>query len=445
MSYSGVKKAYRSYFKKKYGPPSSSSSRRGMANFASGTAGLIAGGPIAGQVAIIGSNALMDYVEAEEVSSTKMSRSSGFYKGSIKRAKHAKKTVEQLALQKGFHVVNDTYGRVADGQGVYLMHSTWSATHMTTAIVGALTRKLFAKAGIQINERSEELPLASLVSALGFRIEFTHQNAVNAAGNTTNYDTVEDDTLQSVINNLAGPIGYFANYLSNTGGVLSEPYRMSLYSLDGALWRLAATLNLQNEYLNIFISSELNFQNRTNGDLAAAGDANIERVDNQPLIGKMYEFGNSDPRLRQNSSVTDPLNTSGLNGIKLIRAVDLTGGIIGSTFQHRPSPKIWANCKGTSQFILDPGNLKKTFVSWKASGLLVNILKKLKTTTVGGGGVSGAPGKCQIVMLEEKLRTAGTNLVTVQYEHVHKVGCWFTTKQGGSLHSNYNELAYNLV
>jgi len=391
--------------------------------------GAVVGGYAAGEV--------VDYIDSTPLP-TKMSKSSGFYKGSIGKARHFKATSEIVALQKGFHSVFDTYGRVTDPQAVYIIHGTWKALAIAEVICGSLIRKLFQKAGVQINERTEELPLVSISVATGFRLEFTHQNAVNAAGTTVTYDTVDDDTLQTVINNFTGLSAFFINYLNNVT-VASEPFRLSLYSSDSATWRIASTLNLANEQMNLFLSSELNMQNRTQGDTAAAGDLTIERTDNQPLICKMYEFNHSDPRLRQNGANTDELNTGGQAGIKLIRATTLP-----ATFQHRPSPKIWANCKGTSQFILDPGNLKKTFVSWKSSGLLINVLKKLKCYVTNLFGVSGAPGKCQVVMFEEKLRTAGTNPVTIQYEHVHKAGCWFVTKSGGSLHSSYAESVANL-
>lgn len=391
--------------------------------------GAVAGAVISGDI--------VDYQDSTPFP-TKMSKSSGFYKGSIGRAKYVKKTSEIVALQKGFHTTFDTYGRVTDPQAVYLIHSTWKALAIAEVICGSLIRKLFQKAGVQINERTEELPLASISVATGFRLEFTHQNAVNAAGTTVTYDTVDDDTLQSVINLFTGFSAFMINYLNNVT-VASEPYRLSLYSLDGAVWRIASTLNLANEHMNLFISSELNMQNRTQGDAAAAGDLNTDRTDNQPLICKMYEFNNSDPRLRQNGANTDELNTSGTGGIKLIRATSLP-----TTLQNRPSPKIWANCKGATQFILDPGNLKKTFISWKTSGLLINVLKKLKCYVTNLFGVSGVPGKCQVIMFEEKLRTAGTNPVTIQYEHIHKAGCWFTTKTGGSLHSSYSEVVANL-
>lgn len=410
--------------------------KRYLARASGATLGFIAGnvpGAVYGQHY---AGRAIDYVEPDEiVLPTKMSRSSGFYKGSAPRARYVKKTLENVALQKGFHGVFDTYGRIVDPQAAYIMHSTWSASHFGQIIIGAMYRKLFQKAGIQINERIEELPLASISSAVGFRLEFTVQNAVNSAGATYTYDTVEDDTLQSVIGAFAGVVTFFNNYFNNiTAAVASEPYRLSLYSLDGAVWRLASTLNLQNEFIDLFVSSELNMQNRTSGDLAAAGDAAVERVDNQPLMCKIYEFSHADPRLRQNNAATDALNTAGVNGIKLIRGIELP-----LTFQHRPSPKIWLNCKGSSQFILDPGNLKKTFIQWKIKGMFINVLKKLKCYTTAANGLSGGIGKCQIVMFEEKLRTSGSNNLTIQYEQVMKVGCWMTTKAGGALHSFLSE------
>lgn len=409
-----------------------------MAELEAESVGFVVGGTNGAMAARYATDALIDAVDPETLTSTKMSKSSGFYKGSIGKAKYVKKTVENVALQKGFHTTFDTYGRVTDPQAVYIMHGTWKAVAMTEAICGALIRKLFQKAGIQINERTEELPLQSINNALGFRLEFTHQNAVNAAGTTLTYDTVDDDTLQSVITNFTGMSTFFSNYLNNTV-VASEPYRLALYSLDGVLWRMASTLNLANEHMSLFLSSELTMQNRTSGDTAVAGDLNVDRVDNQPLICKMYEFNNADPRLRQNGANTDELNTNGTAGLKLVRSTTLP-----TSLQSRPSPRIWANCKGSTQFIMDPGNVKKTYVSWKTAGLMINALKKLKCYTVAAGGVSGALGKCQVICFEEKLRTVGTNVVTIQYEHVHKAGCWFTTKGGGSLHSAYAEAVSNL-
>lgn len=355
--------------------------------------------------------------------------STGSYAGKFKKARYSKKPkVETLCLKKGYHLTNETYGRIDDPDCVYILHNTSPAALLARAITGHLYRKLFKRAGINIDSKDAELPLFSTLNSDGFKIEYVVMSPFDSTVAATSYITVNDDSLKKCITNgpmLAGILNYIQRTTDN------EPHQLNLYSSDrNALdtnWRLASSLNLQNEIITLYSSSALTVQNRTAAQTAGAGDLSSDRVDNQPLMGYMYHFKNSDPRLKFTNETGGGIaavnlflgyvNTVGLN---LVRAGEMQGDL-----SEPPVPKYFANCDKSSKIRLEPGTMKKSYISHKFHGRMTNVLKKIRCTAynAGLGKWVGVQGRAQMIALEETLRTDSANKITVQYEVEFKVGC----------------------
>jgi hypothetical protein len=72
--------------------------------------------------------------------------------------------------------------------------------------------------------------------------------------------------------------------------------------------------------------------------------------------------------------------------------------------------------------------MKNGYIAVKYVGKMTNLLKKLRAERIQDGRVTGMKGKTQMYCLEEVIRTAASNPITIQYECEMKIGCW--TKSG---------------
>lgn len=380
-----------------------------------------------------------------------LSPSTGFYKGKFKKTRKTKSPkVETKCLKKGYHVTLEVHGKVEDQHCAYLGHSTWNSAGMANVIAGALVRKLFKKAGIQMDQSDQEVIGKTMFNAKGWALEYIVYNPANGQTSTyPQYDTQDNDTLDGIINDItkfAVLKGHITNFLNNAVGFedeKQEPYQLNLYRWDADTdiqtyhnTRPAATINLVNEYIELYSSSTMKIQNRTAGDLAGQNDRyQLDRIDNQPLKGYRYEFY-GEPRLKyprvNNTTGYDQINYMDENGVTLWRASALP-----SAYIEPPVPAFWANNNKSSRIVLQPGDIKKGYIAVKYKGKLVNVLKKLRCERNTAGRITGSRGKSEIFAFEEKIRTPGTNPITLQYESELKIGCFTKTGANSPFQTSY--------
>jgi hypothetical protein len=235
----------------------------------------------------------------------------------------------------------------------------------------------------------------------------------------------------------------FANvrdYLNNTG-TNTMPHRLALYASDRNVadtnWRLVALMNLENVKMTITSNSVLTLQNRTAGETAAAGDLSADRVDNQPMQGKIYNFKHADPRFRANTlggtgllqPDTNFLSRMANTGLDIIRSAQINVAPANIDFQEPPPAHCWNNIEGVVNVKLQPGSMKKTMIGHVYSGYLPSLMNKLRVAQTSGLFFSGAPGRSQVVALEEVLRTASTNNLFLNYEREMNLGAYCVEKK----------------
>lgn len=366
------------------------------------------------------------------------SKASGFYRGKVPYGKKPKDTLETIALKSGYHATRETYGKVSDSNSAYILHSTFNADQFVTAYLGAAVRKVLMRAGVPILSANESIPIGGQANHVGYRFEIVKVNAVNLTPTLAFYETVAGDSFESIVANWATGKTVVKDWIINT--VLAEPWSLCVYAIDGAVYRLLGRLQLQNEIITYFASSNIKFQNRTKGDLAPAMDDEADRVDNQPLKGAVYKFAHGEPRLRHNSAIHNNFNTSALGGVKLLRSAEM-----GLNYNNLPEAKMFANCTAKGNFVINPGEIKRSYIHYKITGSAANVMKKLRIIGEGGAGNTGTIGRSELVGFEEMLRTAGVNPVVVQYEVQHKTGVFLKTKGIPPIQSSVSvPVPYNL-
>jgi len=410
--------------------------------------GLFAGGALAGR-AYDATHQGEGFQSLTGLSQTKQNMTTGGWAGKFNTPRKIKANLETMYLKKGFMIGNEIYGTCSDPFAVYVHHSTYDATLMANAFAGALIRKLFLKAGLPITDRNGLIPATSLLDATGFRLEFYQQQSATGALAGSTFDTGAASTLQTIIDAWVG-----ANSLASSvetylkSGSSFSPYSISLYANDVGVTttshRLLAKILLQNEVVDFNITSKITMQNRTKAD--GALDFATDRIDNQPLIGTCYKFKN-EPRLKNVDTNSQQIFLQGTTptGLKLFGAATFTtpAGQVDH-WENRPNAKIFSNCHKAASTILQPGQMKSSYLSFNLNGKLNNLFPKLRLEASSTTQVTGIKCLSEMFVFEEKMRTGVINWVSVHYERKINVGCYLTTKkQDYVIDPKFNSLTLN--
>lgn len=373
------------------------------------------------------------------------------YAGKLNKRKYGKDQF-QKALQIGSVVNLEQFGTVKDPHCVYIGHSTFQQDSISYAIRFALIRKVFQKAGIRVINRFEELALFAPGNSDGFKLEYVYGDSLTGGYANVNYTTVDNQTLSIVVNSFTAFTTQFNEFMDSNDG--KQPFSLNLYVSDRDVaatnWRLIGNLQISDEEMHVQISSVIKVQNRTAGDLAGVGDLNIERTDCQPVVCKAFHFTNADPRTRalQNGLGTLENNYSVLNGtprndVRLLRGGSEFG--VGVAFQNTPPKSIFNNCDIVSTSILQPGAMKQSSISYGFKGRGLNFFKKLQFNLLTSQIIANAFGRYELLVFEEKMRTVGTNPVSIHYERKYSIGCYSVTKKGGSIVPTFASAQLDLV
>lgn len=379
---------------------------------------------------------------ARQGSSKWSGASTGVYGGKFKKPHKVKNSIFTQSLISGYKMDAEDYGRVEDPDSVYIGHSTKHIVNMTTAIVGAALRKLFVKAGYPIGDRFDELSLFSWNDSDGFRIEYVVKNGLDSGeALLVTVPIVGDQSFQTLMGATgAGTMGAIAQHMQDYIKLANAfiPHKLILYMSDRNTletnWRMASCLNLGYERLFLASKSTLTVQNRTAGANAAVGDKSDQRVDNQPLEGTLFEFSQASPKLKfmaVNVANQLPINSFADNGLRLVRAA-----VLDNSMQNAPDPKIWSNCNKKSKVFIQPGSMKKTVLFHKYESTLLTFLQRIQNFHTNSSDFVGGSGKSQFLQLQELLRTASTNPVTVQYERHLEIGCYFKSTKVAPIKAN---------
>jgi len=385
----------------------------------------------------------------------KFGTSTGRYRGNFKKPRRTSKPkIETMCLQNGFHSTVETYGTLSDAHCGYIAHSTFDLNGYVAGICGALLRKLLKKGGITVDDRHQEIPFYDYGNSDGFKISYQVYSPTDLGFVHYEFITANNQSLQIILDNFTDFTSHISQYIRDITSL--EPWGFQLYSSDRNVtdtnWRLAASLNLQQEKITLFSTSKIVVQNRTSGDQAGREGADpdekfqLDRVDNTPLVGYIYEFKNGDPRLRNQQIIPAVPQLRKLNAISQI-GLQLTKASVlantGKDYQEPPVPKFWGNISKSSRVILQPGDQKSHSLFFKASGKLLTVLKYLRVEQYNGataeGLCSGVAGRSAIIALEEKIRSVTTNPIVMVYECEKKIGVMTKSTKPGPMLSYVEE------
>lgn len=287
----------------------------------------------------------------------------------------------------GTVLVKELTGTVSDPDVCYVINEAINQYDFVQAIIEAIVRQLFEKAGIRIVGRNDII--ASLDgSNSGQGKMYIRLNAINISTPETPIDhpVLTSDTLKSMATK------FFAAFInaislensSGGGGNTYNTYLMTemiLYKANeanNAINQQLAVVKFDECKIDVYGQAELKVQNRTK---ASSGSGDAEDVSNNPLQGRLYYFkGVPRPKsLQLSSSNGSNGNSFGLWNVTTgVRTLTGAADFGNADFKEPPPPTYFWNCKASSKVRLDPGQIKTYTVKQGFVMMLPAILKKLR-------------------------------------------------------------------
>jgi len=382
----------------------------------------------------------------------------GAYGGYYTKGKKIKKKDDFMtkAAISGYHVTEEVYGKTSDPDCLYLTHSTYVIDKLRRVIMGALFRKLYKLAGVTVDDARASLPNTAPEDAAHWRIVYQYRNPQTFAIGQDVYNMPAGaHTVYDLCDQFTAMRTGMEQYLSHQNANI--PYGLYLYAQDRSNfydlgtdnnevlieYRVAAHIPLLTQTFIIKSISEMTIQNITAGALAPEGDKNIERVDNQPLSGKLVTFKGGNPRVRQavqNAAYSNArLNVIREQGYGVLKASEYPASLV---LQEPPHDKAWSNSSHSNKIFLNPGQSKKTKVSHVYKFSFNGKGLRIKCDQLGGVSpnreIVQAPGACQMFILEETLRTAKINQISIAWEKQTTMACLIKTLKPAPMQSDFS-------
>jgi len=202
-----------------------------------------------------------------------------------------------------------------------------------------------------------------------------------------------------------------------------------------ANWVNQAIMPLEGQYLTAYSVVRMHIQNVTPAD---GGDLSTDRVDVNPLKGKLFRFRGPTPMVRDDRGIDGTVaNDLGwklqndTNGDGLIWPnIPLPGippSFMGPWVQP-PTPDMFKNCSGCVSIQLEPGSIKDYSLNFKFSGTLQALMRGFDHSTFQSVPLPGAKhqfGQSFMFALEKRVQTGASSSVKLNFQYETYYGSCF--------------------
>lgn len=370
--------------------------------------------------------------------------------GSVNKFKKPKKkvTIEEKFGRTGYVQKHEVSGTQSGTDCVYIGHSSYCIDDLQTVIWGCLVRKLFKKAGIDLESTSAVIPGFAGNFFEGdtaqWRIQLARLNKLSVSPNANNfqYDILATDSIRTVASQLvSASVPMYGTQGASATNQNTEPLFLNLYVLDTSTintFKLKASMNLVNEIIHIYGKSTLKIQNRT----TAVGDGATDVVTRNPLVGRRYHFNSGVPHQR-NADIIGICYMSTEEGImsKNQSAINVTGG------REPPVRSVFTNCTKHVGVKIDPGEIKYGSVYHTWSGTLLKYYKHFRRDTSAESDPAPGfqsrlyyyPGKSEMYALEDSINLNNDVTISVAFEVQREVGAYSRTIKKSAILADYRQ------
>lgn len=267
------------------------------------------------------------------------SNMSGVYTGRIRRAKRVKPISNYRKEGSDFTMLGGNVVTGADGCSVG--HTNAPAYNVLRSACRAVFAKCMRKAGNRFSDWNDNLPFGSTL-----RVEIIYRTAVHKA---------------VVLVSTAPPAFNGFSYAQASTKLMEIILDQVVVGDDQFIWESIAVFNengtadyfanmdLRACKLDIYMKSTIVLQNRTH-PTDAVGDQTTDSVNANPLMFKKFE-GTGDGFVTRVAGAFDTIGDAYTGVID-----DMPGG----TTIGLEAPDVYRNCRKTSHFVLNPGEIKKS-------------------------------------------------------------------------------------
>jgi len=293
-------------------------------------------------------------------------------------------------------------------QSLYLGHGL-AIQQVARGVCRAIVKQLFSQAGVTFSNWSDgaafggkigvyyvENPAITTPSLGGFELTFATSDS---------YLTIAANLLSQLITSWVQGYDY-------------ELQRLYLVDTSNTVAMTVAQMMAKQIDLDIFFKSRLAIQNRT---LSQAGDADVNDVDNNPLVGKVYgsplTWTNTViPKDRTTGNMANSYTAGRETGVITVKSIDTN-----TTALQKPPPCWFFNFKKESKLIVQPGNITNNYLSWEVKGIKFNTLfKKMGNAFTSNTEMAVDFGSVALLGVEkmlDPLRSSGSGgSISVGYE-----------------------------
>lgn len=207
-------------------------------------------------------------------------------------------------------------------------------------------------------------------------------------------------------------------------------------AIDSALRRVnQAIMPLDGQYLTAYSVVRMHIQNVTPAD---GGDLSTDRVDVNPLKGKLFRFRGPTPMVRDDRGIDGTVaNDLGwklqndTNGDGLIWPnIPLPGipPVYQGPWVQTPTSDMFKNCVGCVSIQLDPGSIKDYSLNFKFSGTLQALMRGFDHSTFQSVPLPGAKhqfGQSFMFALEKRVQTGLSSSVKLNFQYETYYGSCF--------------------
>lgn len=278
-------------------------------------------------------------------------KSGAMYAGKIGKGSKKFKYTKHVQIQKknGVNHTVETNGTATGNDTVWIGHSAFPQANIYYQAVKVAYKMLLKRAGIEVVSSDQDI--ASIPNGSSIEIQFK-----------TSPDGTFSSSSWTYAATIARTMDHFVDWFTNTArswAFVPEAAfgRMSLVGVNQQVY-----IDLNTLLIEFHCKSTLKVQNRSYNQTEVEQDDNIEESDAVPLVGKSYGFNGTELKFKKAwiANSTSP---------NVATADQYTGHVTASEFDQSmkepPNGYVeFTNCKRVGKIYLNPGELKKSVVSF---------------------------------------------------------------------------------
>jgi hypothetical protein len=187
-------------------------------------------------------------------------------------------------------------------------------------------------------------------------------------------------------------------------------------------------LPLERQYLTVYSTVKMHIQNITAADGTGSDTLQSDRIDNNPLKGKLFRFSGPLPKLSDYRGIATTIQVNPVpeeNAYQLQQDTTVDGIIYPSVamsgvWAQVPNASQFANCKGELPVNLAPGAMRDYTISFQYSGTLQRLMRGFSSKdSLGRPRPNGVHqfGDSFLFALEKRMPTGLSPLVTLNFHY----------------------------